>query len=88
MLCMCVCVTLYKCMLCTCMYSVRCASLLVALCPITCNHGYCAAVNHCVAPWQEYNLCYVYLVEEKLAEALTSYRQMEEGEFTRLSDAR
>ncbi|KAL5486702.1 hypothetical protein EMCRGX_G019218 [Ephydatia muelleri] len=37
--------------------------------------------------FEEYNQCYVYLVEEKLAEALTSYRQMEEGEFTRISDS-
>lgn len=37
--------------------------------------------------FEEYNQCYVYLVEEKLAEALTSYRQMEAGEFNRVSDS-
>ena len=32
---------------------------------------------------QEYNLLYVYIVEERLAETLTSFKQTEEGEFIR-----
>ncbi len=32
---------------------------------------------------QEHNLLYVYIVEEMLAETLTSFKQTEEGEFVR-----
>ena len=71
--CVCVCV-------CVCM----CVRVCVCVC---CNHGYHVS-NLWVYPCQEYNQCYVYLVEEKLAEALTSYRQMEAGEFNRVSDSR
>ena len=35
-----------------------------------------------------YSKLYVYIVEEKLAEAITSFKIVEEGQFIRRTDAR
>ena len=37
---------------------------------------------------KDFNTLYVYIVEERLAEALTSYKQIDEGEFIRRSNTK